>query len=68
MPAILSLLLQVVPMIPKLIEAGQDAVELYSNVQKVIAENRSPDQAEWAQLEAMIAEQQAIVRDTSKDV
>lgn len=68
MPAILSLLLTIVPMIPKWIEAGQATFDLYSQVKRVIDENRSPDQAEWDQLEAMIAEQQAIVRDTSRDV
>jgi hypothetical protein len=68
MSAVLTLLLTIVPMIPKLIEAGQATFDLYDKVKKVIDENRSPNQAEWDQLEAMIAEQQAIVRDTSKDV
>lgn len=68
MPAILTLLLQIVPLIPRLIEAGTATIDLYSNVQKVIDENRSPDQAEWDELEAMIKRDQAVVRDTSRDV
>ncbi len=68
MPAILQLLLTIVPLIPKLIEAGQATVDLYSKVQTVIDENRSPDQAEWDELEAMIARDQKAVRDTSRDV
>lgn len=68
MPAILQLLLTIVPMIPKLIEAGQATFDLYDQVKKVIDENRSPTQQEWDELEKMIADQQAIVRDTSKDV
>lgn len=68
MPAILQLLLTVVPLIPRLIEAGTATVDLYSKVQKVIDENRSPDQAEWAELEAMIQRDQATVRDQSRDV
>lgn len=68
MPAILMLLLEVVPLIPGLIEAGVATMGLYDKVQKVIDENRSPDQAEWDQLEAFIAEKKAIVDDTSRDV
>lgn len=68
MSGILSLLLTIVPMIPKLIDAGVATYDLYGKVKKVIDENRSPDQSEWDDLEKMIAEQQAIVRDTSKDV
>lgn len=68
MPAILSLLLQFVPMIPGLISAGKATVDLYSSVQKVIDENRSPSQPEWDDLEAMIRRDQAVVRDTSRDV
>ncbi len=68
MSAILQLLLTIVPMIPKLIEAGQATFDLYDKVQEVIDENRSPDQKEWADLEAMIKRDQAAVRDTSRDV
>lgn len=67
MPAILTLLLQVVPMIPGLISAGKATVDLYSSVQKVIDENRSPDQAEWDHLEQIIRQDQALIRDTSRD-
>ncbi len=67
MPAILQLLLTIVPLIPKMIEAGTVTVDLYAKVQEVIGQNRSPDQAEWAELEAMIARDQAAVRDTSRD-
>jgi hypothetical protein len=67
MPAILQLLLTIVPLIPKMIEAGTATVDLYAKVQEVIDENRSPDQAEWAELEAMIARDQAVVRDSSRD-
>ena len=68
MSAILQLLLAVVPMIPRWIEAGTATVDLYAKVQKVIDENRSPDQAEWDELEAAIKHDQATVRDTSRDV
>lgn len=67
MPAILNLLLQIAPLIPKLIDAGTATVDLYAQVQRVIDENRSPDQAEWDQLEAMIRRDQEVVRDTSRD-
>lgn len=67
MSAILQLLLTIVPLIPKMIEAGTATVDLYAKVQEVIDQNRSPDQAEWAELEAMIARDQAAVRDTSRD-
>lgn len=68
MPAILQLLLTIVPLIPKLIDAGQATVDLYSKVQEVIDQNRSPDNAEWDELEAAIKRDQAVVRDTSRDV
>lgn len=68
MPAILTLLLELVPMIPGLIKAGTATVDLYTTVQKVISENRSPDQAEWDHLEQIIRQDQALVRDTSRDV
>lgn len=68
MSAILSLLLEFVPLIPRLIDAGTATVDLYAKVQKVIDENRSPDVAEWDQLEAMIKRDQAVVRNTDRDV
>lgn len=68
MTAILSLLLTLVPLIPKMIDAGAATIDLYAKVRKVIAENRSPDRAEWDELEAMIERDQATVRDTSRDV
>ncbi len=43
-------------------------VDLYTKVRKVIEENRSPDNAEWDELEAMIARDQKTVRDTTRDV
>lgn len=67
MPAVLNLLLQLVPMIPGLISAGKATVDIYASVQKVIDENRSPDQAEWAHLEQIIRQDQALVRDTARD-
>ena len=68
MPAVLNLLLQLVPMIPGLISAGKATVDLYASVQKVIDENRSPDQVEWDHLEQIIRQDQALVRDTARDV
>jgi hypothetical protein len=68
MPAILTLLLQLVPMIPSLISAGKATIDLYSTVQRVIDENRSPDQREWDDLEQMIQQDQALVRATDRDV
>jgi hypothetical protein len=68
MPAILQLLLTIVPLIPKMIAAGEATVDLYAKVRQVIAENRSPDHAEWDELEAMIQRDQAVVRDTSRDI
>jgi len=68
MPAVLTLLLQPVPMIPGLISAGRATVDLYASVQKVIDENRSPDQTEWDHLEQIIRQDQALVRDTARDV
>lgn len=66
--AVLKLLQEVVPRIPGWIQAGEATVELYENVMTVIRENRPPSSAEWDKLEADIAKQQAIVRDTSRDV
>ena len=68
MPAILNLLLQLVPMIPGMIRAGQATVDLYQTVQNVIDENRSPDQREWDDLEKIIQQDQALVRATDRDV
>lgn len=68
MPAILTLLLQLVPMIPSLISAGKATVDIYSSVQKVIDEHRPPVPSEWDELEAMIKRDQQTVRDTSRDV
>ena len=68
MPAIVQLLMTIVPLIPRMIEAGQATVDIFNTVQKIIDENRSPDQAEWDQLEAMISQAQQTVRDTSRDV
>lgn len=68
MSAILTLLMTIVPLIPKLIETGMATIDLYDKVREVIAQNRSPTSAEWDQLEAMIDRDQAIVRDTSRDV
>ena len=67
MPAVLNLLLQLVPMIPGLISAGKATVDLYASVQRVIDENRSPDQVEWDHLEQIIRQDQALVRDTARD-
>jgi hypothetical protein len=66
--AILTLLLQLVPMIPKLIETGRATLDFYDVVQKVIDENRSPDQREWDDLEQVIRQDQALVREMSRDV
>jgi hypothetical protein len=66
--SVLTLLLTIVPLIPKLIDAGLATVDLYKTVQKVIDENRSPDQREWDDLEQIIRQDQALVRDTSRDV
>lgn len=68
MSAILNLLLQLVPMLPGLIESGRATVDLYESVRKVIAENRLPDQREWSDLETFILQQQAMVRATDRDV
>lgn len=67
MSTILTLLLTVVPLIPKWIAAGEATVDLYTKVQKVIDENRKPSEPEWDELEAMIAKDQATVRDKSRD-
>lgn len=68
MSAILLLLMEIVPKIPGLIQAGLATYDLYSKVETVIAEHRSPDEPEWAQLEATIAADKAAVFDKSKDV
>jgi hypothetical protein len=68
MSSLLQLLLTFVPMIPKLIETGQATLALYDNVRKVIDEHRKPNEPEWNDLETMIARDQAIVRDRSRDV
>lgn len=68
MPAIVQLLMTIVPLIPRMVEAGQATVDMFNKVQQVIDENRSPTQPEWDQLEAMISQAQAQVRDTSRDV
>lgn len=54
-------------MIPGLIELGIETFETYSKVKTLIDEDRSMTPEERAQLETMIAEQQAIVRGTSRD-
>ena len=68
MSATLVLLLQLAPMIPGLIKAGIATYDLYATVQKVIDENRSPDQREWDDLEQIIKQDQALVRATDRDV
>ena len=50
-----------------LISAGKATVDLYASVQRVIDENRSPDQVEWDHLEQIIRQDQALVRDTARD-
>jgi hypothetical protein len=68
---ILAFVLELVPRIPSLIEAGADAVKLFNGVQEIIQEHRSPDEPEWDALEAQIAEMQNApggLRDTSRDV
>jgi hypothetical protein len=68
MSAILELLLNFVPMIPKLVEAGTTTLDIYRVVQNVIDQNRSPAQAEWDHLEQIIKQDQALIRDMSRDV
>lgn len=68
MSAIIALLTELIPLIPGLIQAGKATVELWDKVQAVIDENRSPDSAEWDDLEALIAEKKVIVDDTTRDV
>lgn len=68
MPAILLLLMEIVPRIPQWIAAGQATYDLYDKVKQVIAEHRTADQPEWTTLEAMIARDQATVRDKSRDL
>lgn len=68
MPGILALLQAIVPLIPSLIETGKATVDLYDKVSQVISENRAPNSEEWDALERQVAEGQAVVRDTSRDV
>lgn len=64
----LAIALELIPLIPSLIRAGEVGFEIYGRIEKAIREDRSLTADERAQLEALIAEKKAIVDDTSRDV
>ncbi len=63
-----ALLASFIPLIPGLIKAGITTYETFAKVKDLIAEDRSLTGDERAQLEAMIAERQAVLNDTTRDV
>lgn len=56
------------PLLPRLIEAGVATFGAYQKIREMIDEDRSLTADERAQLEAMIAADEARVNDTSRDV
>lgn len=63
-----SLLAGFIPLIPGLVKAGIVAWDVVGQVRTLYTEDRSMTPAERAQLEAMIADVEARIDDTSKDV
>ena len=63
-----ALLAAFVPLIPGLIQAGLATYETFAKVKTLVDEDRSLTPDERAQLEAMIAERQAVLNDTTRDV
>lgn len=57
-----------IPLIPGWIEAGVATYGLFQKIRTMIDEDRSLTAAERAQLEQMIATDEARVNDTSRDV
>lgn len=63
-----AIALELIPLIPSLIRAGEATFETWQRIERAIREDRSLTADERAQLEALIAEKKAIVDDTSRDV
>lgn len=58
-PAILVLLLKIVPTFPQQIAHGLAPAEIYDTVLAVIAENRTDDFVEWAHLDSICRRERA---------
>lgn len=59
MPAILALVAEVLANIPQLISLGVNVANLISTTKEVIAQNGSPTDPQWAELDAKVNELQA---------
>lgn len=59
MIAAIGLALEVLPLIPKLIDLGVDGYSLFMKAKAVRDENRAPTDAEWQQLDAMVNDLEA---------
>ena len=65
---IFEILKKYIGLLPDLISTGVVGIEAYDRVSTIIRERRKPNEPEWDELESMILKNQAIVRDTSRDV
>lgn len=63
-----AILTSFIPLIPDLIKAGIVTYEAFEKTRALIVEDRSLTPDERAELEALIAERQAVLNDTSRDV
>lgn len=63
-----AIALELIPLIPSLIKAGEATFGIWNRISTAIKEDRSLTDDERAQLEALIAQKMAIVDDTSRDV
>ena len=64
----MAFFLALIPLIPQLIQAGVVTFDVYDKIRTMIAEDRSLSDEERAELEQKIAERQAVLNDTSRDV
>lgn len=63
-----ALIMSVLPLLPKLIETGIATVDAFAKIRTLIAEDRSLTPEERNQLEAAIAQREAVLNDTTRDV
>lgn len=59
MPAVLALVAEVLANIPQLIDLGVNVANLISTTKEVIDQNGSPDDPQWAALDAKVTELRA---------
>lgn len=58
----------ILALLPQLVNAGIVTVDAVSKIKSLISEDRSMTPEERAELEAKIAEREAVLNDTSRDV